>query len=258
MRFALLFSGFGLLICFAPLNADRVVLKNGTRFEDVRTVPQGSTATFVVFSDGRLQRVDNAQIASIDIVAVSWNSGMSQAQIDSLIRKATDEAVEKTKKEEGEKQREQQEAQRQVSKEQLRGSLWRSFILPGWAQIHRGDNKRGYVFLGLTGAVCSSYYASRQSFQTAQKQYDNVIEPVFLATQGQPGILLNIINLRSRRQKLVRRERATNQRVALLGLVYLANITDALYFAIDLSDSPSRTSYHPPESVATAKFEVRF
>ncbi len=227
------------------LYADRVVLKNGGHFEDVKTVPQAGYQ-FIIFPTGHLQRVENSQILSLDIIPVSWKQGPDQTEINRLVAAAVKTEVEKRLAEENEKREALEKIQRQEAREKTFGSLMRAVAFPGWSQIYRGDRMRGYTYFGVMAFLSLNYIISYQKFRRAQNDYNDVLLPISIATVGQAGILASIPIFESRRQELKQSEGRTNQIVALLGVVWTVNLIDALYFAIDpMGKNAYNRSYSP-------------
>lgn len=236
--------------------ADRLILKNGRRYEDVKLVPQG-TYQFVVFSDGRLERIENSQIATLDLLPVRWKTGPDPAQIDRIVSKAVETETQRVRKEEAEKNRQETEARAATARSNLAGAFWRSALLPGWAQLHRGDTVRGFSFMGITALFFLNYMTARHAFFKAQNEYNDSLIPAALATTGQSGIIANIPLIQGRRSLLLTRERKVNTAVSLLAFVWVVNIADALYFAVDLSGRPSVSQENSPLSVSgDLKFRI--
>lgn len=62
-----------------------------------------------------------------------------------------------------------------------RHSLWRSAIVPGWGQWHRGQRSRGAVFLGGFTVALGFAYEARTRYRSALRDYERLpaVSPFF-------------------------------------------------------------------------------
>lgn len=103
---------------------------------------------------------------------------------------------------------------------------WRSALLPGLGQWHKGRTDRAWMFGGGSGALAVSYLAFRKEHADAQKAYSRTTVPAFYALFSE-GFFLNYEFVSRKRRELEARERTTNRAAALIGVVWLAGIIDA-------------------------------
>ncbi|RMD97940.1 MAG: hypothetical protein D6814_08565 [Calditrichaeota bacterium] len=93
------------------------------------------------------------------------------------------------------------------------GAAWRSLLLPGWGQLHKGQKKRGLFIAGITAGLATATITFHILRQRAERNY-------LAATD--PNVIL------SRYQKFNRYHKARQNFAIATGLVWLAGFMDAL------------------------------
>ncbi len=112
-------------------------------------------------------------------------------------------------------------------------ALWRSAVLPGWGQYHRGETYKAAGILGGTVLSLLLIRNAQGSYNSAQTDYDNTANLALLFPSERESIGLTLFNI-SQTQAIADRQNEAASRgtlfVGLLGAVYVYNLIDAAFF----------------------------
>ncbi len=214
LRTLTLHGAWAIVALPAQLRSDTVVLRNGERHTGVRAVVQDNYVN-IVTKRGQIRVVPKREVASLVPEPVDWEQ--DEAQLRARIAKLIQE-------------REQAARARQV--EPL-SALWRSAILPGWGQLRKGSEFKGFALAGAAALSTVLLYNTTGGHEAAVADRD-VARDRTLAS----GLLTANLGLATvfyaqglSAQADVERSAATAARVSIFLLaVYAYNLFDA-YFA---------------------------
>ena len=218
-----------ILMSGPALFADTVYLKDGKVYKNVKAFPRHG-AHRILFASGSQILLANSLIAKVRIGSVHWPKRHPRKETE----KSPPKKVPRP-------QTAREEAPLPGIRESWQfGAVWKSLAVPGWGQLAMGHTWRGAVFFGGSMLVLNDYLAKRRLHAQAQEEYSEQLTPILLSTQGTNGYFLFLGILEYEKSVLLRRERETNDRVLLLGLVWGYNIIDAFLLA-----NPRATHRHP-------------
>ncbi len=152
----------------APLSADTVFLKNGSRLENVVTLP-GEDGTLVVFRNGQVQRYRTGEVFRVAIGPVTWPPALSRAEIDRIVQ----EKVAEYRKQENRTPVSSVEKGMQEPSSK-RGFAWRTLV-PGWEQWHGGSHVRGAAFFGAATLTLIGFRGQEGRRQNASRTYEGAL-----------------------------------------------------------------------------------
>ena len=114
-----------------------------------------------------------------------------------------------------------------------RGSLWRSVAFPGWGQINRGEERKGYIFGGLFLGSLVLWYRADRDFRSADEGYARTtlgLSALVLTQRNTASIVGSLVVAQSANdEKRVAATRASIFQTAVFGL-YFVNLVDAILF----------------------------
>lgn len=240
----LLLVGLVLVLCPLNLAADtqHVYLRNG-RVLTGRVVNQSARKIWLR-TDRRILVIAKSRIRRI-----AYDTPLEQQHLKELraerrvadrrLQQRLNEELEKARKEwEAEQAKKQQRqlaverVQKQTERQQvLTGGLWRSAVMPGWGQYHRGEHKKGYVFGSLfVGSLVLWYRADADYKQAAENLRSTTLNlsAIVLSQRSTASIVASLTLAQAANDE--KRVAATNASIfqtLAIGL-YLVNMTDAL------------------------------
>lgn len=125
------------------------------------------------------------------------------------------------------------------------GALWRSALVPGWGQIHKGSTYKGIAFMGITALLAGNLVSQNAAYNDAVSTYDTNSSLGLLFSQASPtlGQLLSIQALNDA-STVDSKAKSATYAAAGLGIFYLYNLFDAWFF-----DGPTLEAGLQPHSI---------
>ncbi len=245
LRFALLVVC--LLASVEPSSGDTVVLRNGRRFEDVKTKPRGRSQV-VQFSDGRTISVPNREIRSLYRARTSWSQVRRPRRVEKtevVVKPEVKEPIEPANS--GLAIRILRDEPSGLARHPVMElAPWvRSAIAPGWGQWHTDRQAAAVAFAGLGVFLFARYWEARQAHTAAENAYNDRVPTnmIFGAPGFDPALKIGLVYvyLRERERTVLTLETAGNNALLFLAVGYFYNILDA-YFG----GAPWQTDWHIP------------
>lgn len=254
-----------------PLRADDVVLRSGVRFRDVKTEPSGHSHR-ILFRDGRVQVVPNAQIRSLRPAPTTWTKAVPPEPQHEPAAKpvepvpvapvepdppATDiPAVPETNTA-------PENGPIPDSRPELpakNGIPWtpvlKSAILPGWGQYSLGREQTGALYAATSLFILQRYWTYRQRHATAEAEYNDPVPVGAVASQTLTGgvslldaAATNLIYLSDKERKVHSLEKQGNSMVLAFTLIWGWNMLDILYTGSPWSRERLNSRTMPPRAI---------
>lgn len=140
-----------------------------------------------------------------------------------------------------------QERNAEVQARQLKaGSLWRSAVLPGWGQVHRGEEQKGYIFGGLFLGSLFLWYRADRDFRSAADKYSQTtltLSAAVLSQRSTASIVGSLFVAQTLNdEKRAAATQASIFQVIALGL-YAVNVIDAVLFEGRTPSPPAKSAH---------------
>lgn len=251
------------LILASSISADVVILKNGKSYEGTIT-SQDADKIQIQTADG-LETIYKITIRRITFTtakqtpeekaqaekAAEQRASAEKAERERQARAAEEEKKEQKRlKEEADIRKENETLRRelallkdekklrQTAEQETHGrsgwpSIWRSALLPGWGQFHRGDVLSSRVF--AAGALAASYY-----FYTANRDYGDAkgyyrdastLTALSMPTRNPDAIGASFVYAHQQRNLMRQRAAGANIALGMLGALYLTNVLEAVLYS---------------------------
>ena len=106
------------------------------------------------------------------------------------------------------------------------GAASRSLLLPGWGQLYRGHEKRGYVFMGTSAVLAAAWLVTDISYRSAYNTYRGTrLNDLQL---GQPIAGTDSDVFTQNFERVQSRAGRANLMLGLLAAIWLSNVLDHL------------------------------
>ncbi|MBP7281299.1 MAG: hypothetical protein KBA66_06980 [Leptospiraceae bacterium] len=106
--------------------------------------------------------------------------------------------------------------------------VWRSALIPGWGQFHKGDEDKAAIIGSFGILFLGNAISSYQRFQNAQADYNSALGlPYFM---GEYALPYNFLTITPKREAVIEAQNTANLSLGLLAAFWLLNIGDAYYF----------------------------
>jgi len=209
--------------------ADRVALKSGMVYHDVKAEPTGN-AHRISFSNGMIKFIPNSQIRSVRPGPLTWQFPYRppvQKPLPVADKKAENTPVDTPEKPTRKRPDELRKPTEATAEQNWHpgkdwGPVLKSAILPGWGQYSIGEKRNGALFAASSLIVFYRYWALRQQHAAAEADYNDPVPVAAIAAQSQTGAFsvldVTAMNLFYLSEKERRVYRLQNEGNAMLGL----------------------------------------
>lgn len=115
-------------------------------------------------------------------------------------------------------------------------------VVPGWAQIHRGDTFRGSLYAGMALFSLERYISERRAYVSAQEEYADLILPYILFQHGRIGLVMYQQIIADKNLAMNIHAEYTNASIIMLGAIWIWNLFDGIYFRPQIKQPTSSTA----------------
>lgn len=216
--------------------ADRVALKSGMVYHDVKAEPTGN-AHRISFSNGMIKFIPNSQIRSVRPGPLTWRFPYRppvQKQLP-IPERSPDEKPEKDPVKRPEEFRKPPESTLEQTWHPGKdwGPVLKSAFLPGWGQYSIGEKRNGALFAASSLLVFYRYWTLRQQHAAAEADYNDPGPVAAIAAQSQTGAFtvldvtaLNLVYLSAKERRVYRLQNEGNAMLGLFTFLWGWNMLD--------------------------------
>ena len=216
-KFALLLYPIVLFVFFFPfkgIHSDTLILKNLSRYENVKTIIQGDYIN-ILFKNGDLISLNKREIKQFFPMHVDWSTTDIEKKIVLLKKNLIQRDLLQMK----------------------RGVLWRSLILPGWGNLFAGKTLEGYSY--LTSFAAMAFYSRTRYLETthAKKSYYEKgfsLLPLLFSDRPVPE-MASILNFQMRERYYSETEKY-NRSLNIIALLYCVQFFHSIFTANNLKE----------------------
>jgi len=227
-----------LVIATDIVHADRVALKSGMVYHDVKAEPTGN-AHRISFSNGLIKFIPNSQIRSVRPGPLTWPFPYRPPVQKPLPDKKPENTQVNTPESQTRKRPDETLKPSDTTLEQTLhpgkewGPVLKSAILPGWGQYSIGEKRSGALFATSSLFVFYRYYALRQQHASAEADYNDPVPVALIASQSQTGAFtvldvtaMNLAYLSAKERRVYRLQNEGNAMLGLFTFLWSWNMLD--------------------------------